>query len=64
MQRLVIAVILIAALVAAISVLWAGVRATTDSRSQPALQGSDAMQKIAFALLMALIAYVAFAGAS
>ena len=62
MQRLVLAVLLVAALAAVVSVLWAGLRATLGGPTAPAEQGSDTMQKIAFALLMALIAYVAFAG--
>ncbi len=62
MQRLVLAVLLVAALVAVVSVVWAGLRTTMGGPSTDAEQGSDMMQKIAFALLMVLIAYVAFAG--
>lgn len=63
MQRLVLAILIVAALAAILSVLVAGLRRTVGpGPGVPALKGSEPVQKIAFSLLIALIAYAALTG--
>jgi hypothetical protein len=62
MTRLVLAVLVVAALAALLAILALGLRATVAHASAPGSEAS-AVQKVAFALLAALILYVAFQGA-
>ena len=63
MTRLVLAVLIVSALVAGIAVLALGVRAVIAGGTADGEPGNP-MQKVAFALLVALILYVAFQGAA
>ena len=65
MQRLVLALILVAALVAAAVVVLAGLRRVLSDRDAPAVPAAQApgLEKTAFGLLVALIIYVAIQGA-
>ncbi|MBT8456045.1 MAG: hypothetical protein HKO95_11480 [Rhodobacteraceae bacterium] len=64
MQRLVLAVLILAGLIALLAVVMAGLRAVLAPK-EPAdgIKGDDMLQKVAFFLLLALIAYVATTGA-
>jgi hypothetical protein len=65
MQRLAVAFILVALAVAAIGVAASAVRATwrsVDGAVQEPGRGGEFMQKVAFILLVVLIAYVSVLG--
>lgn len=65
MQRLVLAILIVAALVAGLAVVVAGLRrafAADPRGGLPARTGSESVQKLAFTLLIALIAYAALSG--
>lgn len=63
MQRLVLAILIVAALAAAFAVVVAGLRrALSQGPGLPARQSSEPVQKLAFTLLIGLIAYAAFTG--
>lgn len=65
MARLVLAVFIVAALAAGVVVIALGVRAVVqegDRRVKEATMGTEALSRIAFILLMALILYVAITG--
>ena len=65
MARLILAVFMVAALAAAVLVIALGVRAVAregDRRVREATMKSESLSRIAFALLLALILYVAVTG--
>lgn len=65
MARLVIAVFVVAAFAAATWLVLAGVKGAVkagDRKVREATMGSETLSRIAFALLMALILYVAITG--
>ncbi len=63
MQRLVLAILIVAALAAFLAVIVAGLgRAISPRPGLPAQDRSEPVQKIAFTLLIALIAYAALMG--
>lgn len=64
MTRLVLALLIVAALVAGAAVLALGLRAAFADGAGRQRETDSTMQKIAFSLLVALIFYVAFQGAA
>ena len=64
MQRLVIAVLLVGALVVVLTVAVAGLRRALSGPTDVAVRGDGAVQKLAYALLIGLILYVSFSGPS
>ncbi|MEM9344090.1 MAG: hypothetical protein AAGA87_13690 [Pseudomonadota bacterium] len=62
MQRLVLAAIVVVALVALFAVALVGIRRVIGDTSSPALARASGLQKAAFALLGALMVYVAVQG--
>ena len=63
MQRLVLAILIVAALAVVLYVLVRGIARATGRRDVPvAASGGDNVQKLAFALLIALIGYAALSG--
>ena len=61
MTRLVLALVIVMALIAGLVVLVLGVRSAVNEAA-PQGDANSQMQKIAYALLVALILYVAFLG--
>jgi hypothetical protein len=61
MARFVLAVLFVAAVLVIVAVFALGLRAVTAGSDAPGKK-ADPMQKVAFALLVALFLYVAFQG--
>lgn len=64
MQRLVLAIIIVAALVAGVALVTAALRRTLAEADALPATGNEGVRMIAYALLLGLIVYVSFAGAS
>ena len=64
MQRLVLAIILVAALVVALTLIVGGLRRVLmgDGETLPAAQDGDGLRLAAYVLLLGVIGYVSFAG--
>ncbi|MEL7518859.1 MAG: hypothetical protein AAFN48_07890 [Pseudomonadota bacterium] len=63
MQRLVLAILVLAALVVVLAVVLAGLRAVMAPKQGGEARTDDGIQKVAFMLLAGLMVYVAAVGA-
>lgn len=63
MQRLVLAILVLAALVVVLAVVLAGLRAVMGPKQAGEARADDSLQKVAFMLLAGLMVYVAAVGA-
>lgn len=63
MQRLVLAIIVLAVLVAVLAFALAGLRSVMSPKGASGSRNDDMLQKVAFMILAALMFYVATAGA-